>query len=203
MVTQPLPWTACSNARQPSQWRNFFINLCQTDTWQRCYSCQVVLGQYRDWNMGISGSNWARDDLGSSAFPSDYNIHCFSHEVVISFKPLHLATPAKKSLSNKKVGVQWVQVLLQFRSKLTGVTVLETTGPSVPLIASNPSILSSYPMVACNPSVYYFCYVHPSSLDLPPLLHKVTGGFFTIWWVMDKKVVSTGCPCLTKVQDNL
>lgn len=32
-----------------------------------------------------------------------------------------------------------------------------------------------------------FSYVHPSSLGLSPLLHKITGRFLTIWWAMDKK----------------
>lgn len=49
---------------------------------------------------GFSGSDWVREDSGSSTFPPVYSICCLPHEVVKSFKALHLALSAKKSLSN-------------------------------------------------------------------------------------------------------
>lgn len=60
-------------------------------------SCQVILGQHRDRNLGISDSKWVKEDWRSSAFPPVSSICCLPHELVTPFKAFHLALPVKKN----------------------------------------------------------------------------------------------------------
>lgn len=57
--------------------------------------CWTDLSQRGDRNVGISGSNLVREDSGASAFLPFYDVRCLSHEVVLSCKTLHLASPDK------------------------------------------------------------------------------------------------------------
>lgn len=52
--------------------------------------------------MGISGPNLVREDSEASAFPPLYIVWCLSHEMGMSFKASHLASPAKNVYQIRK-----------------------------------------------------------------------------------------------------